>query len=447
MRIAWFTPFCESSAIGRYSAVILDELTSEHDITVFATGLGDGAASHRPALPTVPIDGRGGSCALRESLAAFDVAVYNLGNYGPFHGDIQRTLAEHPGVAILHDFSTWGLFWEDSIVARKDPAGWLAQIEYSHGPEAREWGRCVLSLDACFVGSQDAALRYNLARSCVRGALGVVVHGEWVRQAIAPLVPAPVVRIEFPAFLAPPGPVAAPATSDKVRLLTIGMVNPNKAVDLVIEALAHSPFLRDHAEYTIAGSMGHTHYVGELRTLVRRYGLDGVVHFVDRPDDALLHRLVCEADVLVNLRYPHLGECSGSLQEALFHGRPAVVWGHGYYAEFPQDAVVRVGSLAQLAAALERLAASPGERRARGARALEHARGRFCTRRYCRELLPLLEGCCRAAPACRLADRLARRLADCRPDKAPVSLAAKLAHEIDLLSGHRPELLPRKNAA
>jgi glycosyltransferase involved in cell wall biosynthesis len=447
MKIAWFTPFCKSSSIGQYSAVILDELSKEHDVVVFATGLRRWQRSHRPQLPTVRINGRGGSPDLCQQLRAFDVAVYNLGDHSRYHADIWRTQIAHPGVAIVHDVATWNLAAGALLHSHNGTPAWLAEVEYSHGPAAREWATALSAGEASRVDTQEASLFYNMARSCVRNALAVVVHGEWARRTLSSLVSAPVVHIDFPAHLAPQKPLATPPEGDKVRFLTIGVVNPNKACDLVIESIAGSELLRCQAEYTIAGGLSNHAYVRNLRQLIRQHRLEKAVRFVNRPDDRTLQRLIEESHVLVNLRYPHLGECSGSLQEALFQGRPAVVWGHGYYAEFPRDAVVRVGSLAQLAAALERLAASPGERRARGERALEHARGRFCTRRYCRELLPLLEGCCRAAPACRLADRLARRLADCRPDRPTDALAARLAREVHILSGPPSAAFPGARAA
>ena len=54
--------------------------------------------------------------------------------------DIHQTLVKHPGVAIVHEVSTWGLFWEEFLGKRKDAPGWLAQMEYSHGPAGRTWG-------------------------------------------------------------------------------------------------------------------------------------------------------------------------------------------------------------------------------------------------------------------------------------------------------------------
>jgi hypothetical protein len=69
-----------------------------------------------------------------------------------------------------------------------------------------------------------------------------------------------------------------------------------------------------------------------------------------------------------------------------------------------------------------------------------HARARFCTKRYCRELLAFLEDCCRDRPACRLADRLAWRLSELG---GAAVLAERLAHEIDVFS--RPRMNPRND--
>jgi glycosyltransferase involved in cell wall biosynthesis len=447
MKIAWFTPFCKSSAIGRYSAMILDELAKEHEVVVFATGLRDGVASHRPALPTERVDGRGGSPDLCRVLEAFDIAVYNLGDTHLFHGDIWRTQVEHPGVAIVHDVSTWNLLWNVHFFPKLDMRGWLAQVEYSHGPAAREWGTLLHDGRALRGGSQEESLRYNMARSCVRNAVGVVVHGEWARHTMAEWVSPPVVHIDFPAFLTPQGSHRVAPSGDKVQLLTIGAVNSNKAADLVVEALSSSDLLRGKAEYTIAGGMGDHPYLATLHRLIRQRGLENVVRLIDRPDDTTLHRLIGEADVLVNLRYPHLGECSGSLQEALFHGKPTVVWAHGYYDEFPADVVCKVDSLSQLIVTLERLVASPEERQRRGERSSTHAAERFQTERYCRTLVSFLETCCHDRPVCRLADRLSARLSEFYRGPAPAEIVQRLANEVDSMARSRSVKVPIKEVA
>jgi hypothetical protein len=80
---------------------------------------------------------------------------------------------------------------------------------------------------------------------------------------------------------------------------------------------------------------------------------------------------------LVNLRYPHRGETSGSLVRALHAGLPTIVSGVGTYLEIPDDVVVRIApgppDPVELAAAIDRLAGDAASRREMGARAQRYA--------------------------------------------------------------------------
>jgi glycosyltransferase involved in cell wall biosynthesis len=85
---------------------------------------------------------------------------------------------------------------------------------------------------------------------------------------------------------------------------------------------------------------------------------------------------IAAADVVVDLRYPHRGEVSGSLARTMQIGRPSMVSATGTYLEAPDDAVLRVApgptDPTELAARIAELAEDP-ERRARmGAAARAH---------------------------------------------------------------------------
>ena len=73
--------------------------------------------------------------------------------------------------------------------------------------------------------------------------------------------------------------------------------------------------------------------------------------------------LMAACDVLVNLRYPTMGETSGSVIRALSLGRPLIVSDVGWFSELPDDIVLKVPvdefEVATLEAALE-LAADHG---------------------------------------------------------------------------------------
>jgi glycosyltransferase involved in cell wall biosynthesis len=52
--------------------------------------------------------------------------------------------------------------------------------------------------------------------------------------------------------------------------------------------------------------------------------------------------LMAACDVLVNLRYPTMGETSGSVIRALALGKPLIVSDVGWFSELPDDAVLKV---------------------------------------------------------------------------------------------------------
>jgi len=82
------------------------------------------------------------------------------------------------------------------------------------------------------------------------------------------------------------------------------------------------------------------------------------------------------ADAVVDLRFPHRGEVSGSLSRAMQAGRPTIVSATGTYLDVPDDAVLRVApgptDPAELARVLTRLRDDPGLRERVGAAAAAH---------------------------------------------------------------------------
>jgi glycosyltransferase involved in cell wall biosynthesis len=82
------------------------------------------------------------------------------------------------------------------------------------------------------------------------------------------------------------------------------------------------------------------------------------------------------ADVVVNLRNPTVGETSATALRGLAAGRPVIVSNHGWYAELPDNACVKVppDDGEALLAAMRRLASDCELREAIGARAAAYVR-------------------------------------------------------------------------
>ena len=100
---------------------------------------------------------------------------------------------------------------------------------------------------------------------------------------------------------------------------------------------------------------------------------EGVEHRDYVPEDELWS-LMAACDAIVSLRSPTMGETSGSAIRALSLGKPLVVSDVGWFAELPDDAVLKVpvdeGEEDVLLASLEALA-DPAVRAAMGAKARE----------------------------------------------------------------------------
>jgi hypothetical protein len=75
-------------------------------------------------------------------------------------------------------------------------------------------------------------------------------------------------------------------------------------------------------------------------------------------------------DIMVNLRCPSIGESSGALIRAMTLGKPCIVTNDGWFADLPDDAVIKIeigeNEVCDLAAAITKLAGSKGLRASLG---------------------------------------------------------------------------------
>jgi glycosyltransferase involved in cell wall biosynthesis len=273
-----------------------------------------------------------------------------------------------------------------------------------------------------------------MAKLAVRRKYGVIVHSDYAKRKIEVIATAPVQKINFPepalSKWFPRKPGRMEANSDKVHLLTFGMVNRNKLVDLVIEAIGSDDYLRHHVVYTILGGMESEEYAKSIENLIRKYELGDSVRLLGPQPDAVLVESLQAADIAINLRYPYFGESSWSLLEALFAGKPTIVWRHGYYDEFPETVVKKVASKEELVAALLSLSRSPEMRSTMADEAWSYARKNFDTKQYCRQFLDFVECARLNRPVLDLVDRMSDRLLEMGATADSADLVNTLEQEI-----------------
>ncbi len=120
------------------------------------------------------------------------------------------------------------------------------------------------------------------------------------------------------------------------------------------------------------------------------------VRFLDPVERAAMPELLAAADIAIAcLARPLLGAVPSKIYEAMGAGRPLVLVAGGEPAEIVRRAgaglTVAPGDVAGLAAALERLAGNPEERREMGRQGRQAAETRFDRQRICDRFIDLLE--------------------------------------------------------
>ncbi len=385
MKINWFSPLLPARTdIAHYTARILPALESSAQITLW---------THQPEWDReLENHARVRRIDLRRppwpELNQADVNFYNIGNNPLYHGAIWQVSLQQPGIVVLHDFHLHHFFDGLYRAQWRDLKGYMNVMGFYYGEEGRRSAR-----ESYMNQGRDIdrmAQLYPLTRLALRNAFGVVTH---TREAYEDL------RSETSLLAAyAPLPFAArdvrrerPAKRDEAqsfRLIVFGHIGRNRRLDALLDALSHHP-ARDRFRLDIYGEVEE---MSRLRSRIRKLELKKLVHVHGFVPEAELERALAEADLAVNLRYPTVGEASGSQLRIWAHQLPALVTRIGWYGTLPPDVVAHVRPEHEVADISEHLSAlvnDPARFAAMGERGLEMLEREHAPLDYVRTLLEL----------------------------------------------------------
>ena len=382
MRLMFFVPGLRKSAIGRAANLVAQELLRQgHELTVvrcveevlFVEPAHDFSC---PILPWTDFD------RVAELSKAADLIVYHIGNNYPYHKGCLEWLPIAPGVVCLHDNFLGHLFWSYADATGREAANAIVSRLYGAPVSER------------FFHHNDGASFLAFAVECApmtewvsEMASGVIVHssGAMNRLTMACSGPVEVVPLPYDAPVLNRGERAASddfANEDRVFILTIGHVNPNKRHASVIEAIGASPVLREKAVFCAVGP-ATAEEAEKLQRLAER--LNVKLLMTGEVDDLRLAELIGHADVMCCLRWPSLEAASASTIEAMLYGKPVVVTNTGFYRDLPDNCVIKISperELFELREALENLVGDPAGARRRGLAAQLYAQAAFRADHY-----------------------------------------------------------------
>lgn len=401
MNLVIFTPAIKASAIGRMAAFVTRALAGQgHEVTVVRTE--NETLLHREThdfgVTVLPWND---SARLRDVVQRADTCIYQIGDTYEFHQGGLHWLSKVPGLVCLHDFYLCNLFygWAQSRRADAD-----AVLRTWYGDDIANRFFDFSNREAFIEGTRDASPMIEWICSM---AQGVITHSSWGCERVLNSCPGPV-RVVPLAYDAPDastsGNRSQPADNESLWILTFGHINPNKRVESVIRAIGDSLLLRQRVTYRLVGHI-EPDVVNSLSTLASSLGVRLVIS--GEVDDVTLSQAIAMSDVISCLRWPSLEAASASAIEAMLYGKPVIVTDTGFYAEIPDQYVLKISpdnEINDLQSVLKSFLDDEGRRKAIGAQGQQWASQTFTAENYAYELTDAVEQILKSRPTLNAVD-------------------------------------------
>ncbi len=304
------------SGIADYSEALISELSKSAEIEIF-----DSAT--KPFNP-----------------AGFDAIVYHIGN-NPHHDFVYETALKHPGFVVMHEANLHHLVAHLTI-RRDNWDAYVAECGFDSGPEAHAFALRVRALE---IGPDYEGV--PMTRRLLAASKGVIAHSEYVARLTRQQgFTGPIGVIPHGAWIDDSPLEKRHATRRKLGLDetvplvgAFGHLKPYKRIGESLRAFRRVVKLEPRAKMILVGEP-HPEFPVEqmIRTLglrenVRLLGFTPIEEFAD---------YMGACDIILNLRFPTVGETSGSLQRALGLGRAVIVSDVGSFSELPEDICLKV---------------------------------------------------------------------------------------------------------
>lgn len=315
MKIAFFSPLPPArSGIADYSSALIKELSAIAEIHTISQA----PQSFDPTQ--------------------YDLLLYQLGNNGD-HAFVYEMAIQYPGIVVLHEANLHHLI-TDITIRKNDWVSYLKEVEFDGGDEGLAYGQRVFARE---VGPDYDGL--PMIRRILSVSRGAIAHSHFVEEKIREAgFTGPVSVIPHGAWLPEPVPVNVTRSNLGMgkREPLIGVFGHLKPYKRIAETLrAFRRLIQDIPQARLI-LVGEPHIELPLESLIQTMGLSMNVRLVGHTPIEEFTTLMEACDIIVNLRYPTVGETSGTLLRSFGYGKPTLISDIGAFSEFPDDICLKV---------------------------------------------------------------------------------------------------------
>jgi glycosyltransferase involved in cell wall biosynthesis len=333
MKINWFCPLppAKTSIADDYLAGILPSLARQCELTLWT----DQSNWDRKLDHVARVKHFDPYAVSWPELHQGEVTFYNIGNNHLFHASIWQVSRRHPGIVILHDLRVHNFFESLYRGQWRDSAGYLAQMKRHYGDDGL---RAATEFIHSGANIDYMTEHYPLTPLALENCLAVLVHSQEAFVHVEAMKQWPVALAALPRTLPPPRDEHVAVAEPPYRLIMFGHMGRNRRLDAVLEALGTMPE-RDAFRLDIFGDIADGR---NLRSRIRKLGLGHLVQLHGYTPEDELNEVLRTSQLAINLRYPTMGEASGSQLRIWYHALPSLVTDVGWYSSLSRDTVAHV---------------------------------------------------------------------------------------------------------
>jgi glycosyltransferase involved in cell wall biosynthesis/SAM-dependent methyltransferase len=269
--------------------------------------------------------------------SAYDGIVYQIGNNG-FHSFVYEAALQWPGTVVMHESNLHHLICDltirrndwDAYMGEVVLNGTAADIAYSLRVRSLEVGpdyEGIPMLRRLLGAAKQVITHSHAVESDVRaggfgGPIAVIPHGAWLPESN---------RMKMRHKL---------GLDETTPLIGIfGFLKPYKRIAEALRAFRRLVKLQPDAKMILCGE---AHPEFKIPPIVHALGIEGNVRMLGFVSQEEFMEYMDACDIVLNLRYPTVGESSGSLMRALGLGKAVLVSNIGSFAELPDDVCMKV---------------------------------------------------------------------------------------------------------
>ncbi|MGB8452463.1 MAG: glycosyltransferase [Anaerocolumna sp.] len=335
-KIAIVTPWPnQKTGIANYVYKLIPYLSEYYEIDIFVDN------SSKEML----LDNKYGSLynieALDELHKEYKEIIYQIGNNSDFHIKIYEYLQKYQGIAEIHDFILHHFFYHSYYLKNK-VYKYKEALEIGYGEKGLEHYNNIKS----GIETPDEN-KFPMSQTICNSSRVTIFHNHWSKNQIQnnKTFVIPHACFDKEVFLENDKKHINDKLSNKIKrkendliIGCFGFVNANKRPEKVIEAVSNLIKKGHNLKLTFYGKSDNE----DINNIIKEKMLTDNIFITGYLDKGEYEIGLEMCDIIVNLRYPSMGESSGTLCEAFKYGKPVLVSNINQYKEFPDEVCWKV---------------------------------------------------------------------------------------------------------